>query len=44
MRFFDVEGDTVKIGERLTGFTGILSGQLLRRKRAERVKMKLALS
>ncbi len=44
VRFFDIEGDTVKIGKRLTGFSGILSGQPLRRQRAERVKMKLALS
>ena len=44
VRFFDIEGDTVKIGKRLTGYSGILSGQPMCRKRADRVKKKLTLS
>lgn len=44
VRFFDVEGDAIEIGERLTGYSGILSGQPLRRKRADRFKKNLRLT
>ncbi|NML63532.1 AAA family ATPase [Massilia sp. RP-1-19] len=44
VRFFDIGGDALEIGERLTGYSGILSGQPLRRKRVERFKKNLRLS
>jgi circadian clock protein KaiC len=44
VRFFDIGADTIEIGERLTGYSGILSGQPLRRKRAERPRKKLTIS
>ena len=44
LRFFDIEGDTIEVGERLTEYSGILSGQPVRRKRAQRVNKKLTLS
>ncbi|HEY0489951.1 MAG TPA: ATPase domain-containing protein [Telluria sp.] len=44
VRFFDVEGDIIEIGERLTGYSGILSGQPVRRKRADRFKKNLRLT
>ena len=44
VRFFDIEGDTLQIGERLSGYSGILSGQPVRRKRADRFRKKLTLA
>lgn len=44
VRFFDIEGDTLQIGERLSGYSGILSGQPVRRKRAGRFLKKLTLA
>lgn len=44
VRFFDIDGDTIEIGERLTGYSGILSGQPVRRNRAARSNKKLTLS
>ena len=41
VRFFDIDGDTITVGNRLAGFSGILSGQPERRKRAARVKKNL---
>jgi circadian clock protein KaiC len=38
VRFFDIEGDSIRIGERLSGYSGILSGQPFRRKRVQRLK------
>jgi circadian clock protein KaiC len=31
VRFFDIDGDTINIGERLAGYSGILSGQPVQR-------------
>lgn len=44
VRFFDIEADSIEVGERLTGYSGILSGQPMRRKRSERFKKKLTIS
>jgi circadian clock protein KaiC len=44
IRFFDVSNDSIEIGERLTSYRGILSGQPLREKRAVRIKKKLNIS
>ena len=41
IRFFDVSEDSIQIGERLTAYTGVLSGQPVRGKRATRVKKNL---
>jgi circadian clock protein KaiC len=43
VRFFDIDGDTITMGGRLTGYSGILSGQPVRSKRAARVKKNLRL-
>ncbi|MES2017891.1 MAG: ATPase domain-containing protein [Pseudomonadota bacterium] len=41
VRFFDIDGESTAIGERLTGYSGILSGQPQRARRAARVKKNL---
>ncbi len=44
VRFFDVDGGHITIGRRLKGYGGILSGQPVRNKRAERVRKSLSLA
>ncbi|MBC7685798.1 MAG: AAA family ATPase [Bdellovibrionales bacterium] len=41
VRFFDVDGGVISIGRRLSGYTGILSGQPVRNGRASRQRKKL---
>ena len=41
VRFFDIDDGKITIGERLTGYTGILSGQPVKSRRAPRVKKNL---
>ena len=41
IRFFDVSKDNIEIGERLTTYTGVLSGQPVRGKRATRIRKNL---
>ena len=44
VRFFDINGEHITIGRRLTGFSGILSGQPVRSRRAARTRKNLYLS
>lgn len=44
VRFFEIDNDQVTIGRRLTGYSGILSGQPVRRQRKERTRKNLYLS
>jgi circadian clock protein KaiC len=41
VRFFDIGAETISVGERLAGYSGILSGQPVASKRAGRVKKNL---
>ena len=41
VRFFDIDAETISVGERLAGYSGILSGQPVASKRAGRVKKNL---
>jgi circadian clock protein KaiC len=44
VRFFDVDGDNITIGRRLTGYTGILAGQPVGNRRHARTRKNLYLS
>jgi circadian clock protein KaiC len=44
VRFFDVDADRITIGRRLSGYSGILSGQPVRSRRTERKRKSLFLS
>jgi circadian clock protein KaiC len=44
VRFFDVDADRVTIGRRLKGYSGVLAGQPVRGRRAERKRKSLFLS
>jgi circadian clock protein KaiC len=44
VRFFDIDGGQITIGRRLTGYSGVLSGQPVRRQRGQRVRKSLFLS
>ena len=41
VRFFDIEGDQITVGERLAGYAGILSGQPVPSRRGARIKKNL---
>lgn len=41
VRFFDIEGGVMSVGQRLSGYAGILSGQPVRNGRASRQRKKL---
>ena len=43
VRFFDIEGEVISVGSRLTGYSGVLSGQPVRSRRAMRKKKNLQL-
>jgi circadian clock protein KaiC len=43
VRFFDIVGGKTEIGPRLSGYTGVLSGQPVRVPRALRAKKKLGI-
>ena len=44
VRFFDIDHDRITIGRRLTGYTGILSGQPVQSRRVKRARKSLYLS
>lgn len=44
MRFYDIVDGRTRIGERVTGYTGVLSGKPVRTRRAARVKKSLKLA
>ncbi len=44
VRFYDIAADKIELGERLAGYSGILSGQPVRSSRLGRVKKNLMLS
>jgi circadian clock protein KaiC len=43
VRFFNIDGEQIDIGDKLTGFSGILAGQPARGRRTSRFKKKLIL-
>ena len=43
VRFFDIVDGTTIIGERLTGYTGVLCGQAVRARRVPRIRKNLQL-